>query len=517
MNPSRLLLPLISLLLLAGPILGQEAAAGAAPVQEAGGFMQGIDDGTGVLNGWIGSVFFYPVPLGGGQTVPLAVAWLILGAIFLTFRMGFISLRGVGHAVRVTAGKYTSPSAKGDVSHFQALSTALSATVGLGNIAGVAIAISIGGPGAMFWMTVAGFLGMTSKMVECTLGQRYREIRPDGRVMGGAMFYLSKGLKEMGWGRLGKFLAVMFAILCIGGSFGGGNTFQVSQSLNAVQETIPFLKDHRWVYGLFMAIITGIVIIGGIKRIATVADKIVPLMCGTYVLACLAVLFMHLGDIPAAFSQIWHDALTLEAGYGGLIGTLVVGFQRAAFSNEAGVGSAAIAHSAARTDQPVREGIVALLEPFIDTIIICNMTAVVIILTGAWSNPDYESFRAATNGAGLTSAAFGEHLSFFPYVLSFAVFLFAYSTMISWSYYGERCWAYLFGEKWSLSYKILFLVFTFFGAIVTSQNILDFGDLMILGMAFPNMLGIVMLSGKVRQELTAYWAKLKEGSFPVYK
>lgn len=505
MTVKRLILSLLSLCLLVGPASAQD-----------GGFMESLDKGAGSLNGWIGAAFFYPIPLGQGQTVPLAVAWLVLGAIFLTFRMRFISLRGVGHAVRITAGKYTSKGATGDVSHFQALTTALSATVGLGNIAGVAIAISIGGPGAMFWMTVAGFLGMTSKMVECTLGQRYREVRPDGRIMGGAMFYLSKGLKEVGWGRLGKGLAIMFAILCIGGSFGGGNTFQVSQSLNAVQETIPFLKDHRWVYGLFMAIITGIVIIGGIKRIASVADKIVPVMCGTYVLACLVILFLNYDKITWAMGVIFKGAMTMEAGYGGLIGTMVQGFKRAAFSNEAGVGSAAIAHSAAKTDYPVREGIVALLEPFIDTIVICNMTAIVIIITGAYNNPDFESFRATTNGAGLTSAAFAQELSFFPYVLSFAVFLFAYSTMISWSYYGERCWAWLFGEKHSMSYRLLFLVFTFLGAIIQSQNVLDFGDLMILGMAFPNMLGIVMLSGKVREELTVYWAKLKAGAFPVH-
>ncbi len=517
MHLQRLLALLVALLCVAAPVAAQGLQDDSRPQDQPSSLMEEIDKGTGVLNGWIGAAFFYPVPLGGGQSVPLAVAWLVLGAIFLTFRMRFISLRGVGHAVRVTAGKYTSPGAPGDVSHFQALSTALSATVGLGNIAGVAIAISIGGPGAMFWMTVAGFLGMTSKLVECTLGQRYREVRPDGRIMGGAMFYLSKGLKEMGLGGLGKVLAVMFAILCIGGSFGGGNTFQVNQSLNAVQETIPFLKDHRWVYGLFMAIITGIVIIGGIKRIANVADKIVPLMCGTYVLACLAILFMNYDKIAWAMGVIFQGALTMEAGYGGLIGAMVQGFKRAAFSNEAGVGSAAIAHSAAKTDYPVREGIVALLEPFIDTIVICNMTAIVIIITGAYGNPEYAHFVTSNNGAGLTSAAFKEELAFFPYVLSFAVFLFAYSTMISWSYYGERCWAWLFGERYSMSYRIIFLVFTFLGAIITSKNILDFGDLMILGMAFPNMLGIVLLSGKVREELTVYWAKLKAGAFPVYK
>ena len=295
-----------------------------------------------------------------GPQIPLVVAWLVVGAIFFTIRMGFINFRGFKHAIDVVRGKYDNPDAEGEVSHFQALSSALSATVGLGNIAGVAIAVSLGGPGAIFWMIIAGFLGMSSKFTECTLGQKYRETRPDGRVMGGAMFYLSKGLAEKGFGGFGKGLAVLFAILCIGGSFGGGNTFQVNQSLNAVQETIPWLADHRWVFGLVMAVLTGLVIIGGIKRIALTAEKIVPAMCGIYLLTCLTVLFMHISEIPAAFGTIIDSAFNPGAAWGGFIGVLVIGFKRAAFSNEAGVGSAAIAHSAARTDHPVREGIVAL-------------------------------------------------------------------------------------------------------------------------------------------------------------
>jgi AGCS family alanine or glycine:cation symporter len=296
-------------------------------------------------------------------------------------------------------------------------------------------------------------------------------------------------------------------------SFGGGNAFQVSQSLNAVQEQIPFLAEHRWVYGVVMALLTGVVIIGGIRRIAATAEKIVPLMCGVYVLACLWILLTNAAAIPAAFGEIFAGAFTPRAGYGGLIGVMVMGFRRAAFSNEAGVGSAAIAHSAAKTDYPVREGIVALLEPFIDTVVVCTMTALVIVITGAWNDPEFAHFVEIDNGAGLTSVAMGQQISWFPYVLSFSVVLFAYSTMISWSYYGERCWAYLFGDRTSIVYKFLFLLFVFLGSIVSSTNVLVLSDLMILGMAFPNILGAVLLSNKVKAQLDDYWTRYRAGEF----
>jgi len=342
-------------------------------------------------------------------------------------------------------------------------------------------------------------------------------VRPDGRVMGGAMFYLSKGLGEMGMPRLGKVLAVIFAVMCIGGSLGGGNTFQVNQSMNAVQESFPFLVGREWVYGLVMSVMVGIVIIGGIKRIADVAEKIVPLMVGIYVTAALYILFDNAGQIPTAFSAIINGAFTPEAGYGGFIGVLVQGFRRAAFSNEAGAGSAAIAHSAARTPYPVREGIVALLEPFIDTVVVCTMTALVIVITGAYNNPEYASLVAGSQGAALTSRAFGEHITWFPLILAACVLLFAYSTMISWSYYGERCWCYLFGDDKTRSFQVLFVTFTFLGAIISAQNVLEFGDLMILGMAFPNLVGVLMLSGKVKRDLQDYWAMYQRGEFKVYK
>ncbi len=344
--------------------------------------------------------------------------------------------------------------------------------------------------------------------------------------MGGAMYYLSRGLPELGLGRLGKVLGIMFAILCVGGSFAGGNSFQVKMSLGAVAQTLPFLAapevagaaDYRWIYGLLMSIVTGMVIIGGIRRIASAAEKIVPAMCGIYVLAALVILIKNIGQIPAALELILNDAFTGTAVSGGLVGVLVVGFQRAAFSNEAGVGSAAIAHAAAKTDYPVREGMVAMLGPFIDTVVICTMTALVIVITGAWDpgqNPEFASLIESKNGAALTSVAMDTQIPGFRYVLSVAVVLFAFSTMISWSYYGERCWAFLFGDSASMSYRIIFLIFTFLGSIVSATNVLDFGDLMIFGMAIPNIIGVVLLSGKVRKDLDKYWQKLKNGELEV--
>ncbi|MBA3557817.1 MAG: alanine:cation symporter family protein [Gemmatimonadaceae bacterium] len=480
--------------------------------------MDKADQAMGAINTVIGAFLFFDVLFwDDAHSMPFIVLWLVIGAIFMTIRMNFINIRAFGHAINVTRGKYTPPGAVGDVSHFQALTTALSATVGLGNIAGVAIAVSLGGPGATFWMVVAGLLGMTLKFTECTLGQMYREVRPDGTILGGPMQYLSKGLGELGKPGFGKFLAVFFAILCIGGSLGGGNSFQVNQSLNAMQETFPVLSTAPWAYGLIMTFLVGIVIIGGIKRIANVAESIVPIMCGVYLLGAIAVIFMNIGAVPEAFGAIFSQALAPDAVYGGIIGSLVVGFQRAAFSNEAGAGSAAIAHSAAKSEYPVREGIVALLEPFIDTVIVCTITALVMVITGAYNNPEYADLITGSKGAALTSRAFSEEISWFPYVISAVVFMFAYSTMISWSYYGERCAVWLFGEKASKFYKMLFLLFVFLGSVITSANVLNFGDLMILGMAFPNLIGVYFLHGKVKRAINEYWAKYQSGGMPVYK
>ena len=441
----------------------------------------------------------------GGVRLPFIVLWLVMGAVFFTLRFRFVNLRAFKHAVMVTAGRYDDPDDPGEVSHFQALSSALSATVGLGNIAGVAVAVGMGGPGAVFWMVVAGFLGMSSKFTECTLGQMYREVDPTGRVLGGPMRYLSRGLAELGQRGLGKFLATLFAVLCIGGSFGGGNMFQANQSYAQVADLLPFLSGRAgaFAYGIGLAFLVGLVIIGGIRRIGAVAGAIVPLMCLLYVVAGLVVLLTHASAVPSAFATILREAFTPEAGYGGLAGVLVTGFQRAAFSNEAGIGSASIAHSAAATDEPVREGIVALLEPFIDTIVICTMTALVVVVTGA--------YRGEAEGVVMTSHAFATVLPWFPKLLGLAVFLFAFSTMISWSYYGERCWVYLFGAGSSRVYRVVFLVFVVLGSILNLGNVIGFSDLMVLGMAFPNIIGLVMLSRKVGAALDDYWKRYTSG------
>jgi AGCS family alanine or glycine:cation symporter len=441
---------------------------------------------------------------------PIVVLWLICGALFFTLRMQFVNVWAFGHAIKVTAGAYDDPDDPGEIPHFKALTSALSATVGLGNIAGVAIAIGMGGPGAIFWMVCAGFLGMTSKFTECTLGQLYRVERPDGSISGGPMHYLDVGLKEMGFGRFGKLLAILFALLCIGGSFGGGNMFQANQSYAAVQDVVPLLEGRAWLYGLIMAGLVALVIIGGIRRIGTATSLIVPFMCGIYVLAGLWILFANAELVPEALRTIFREAFTPSAAYGGFIGTLVQGFRRAAFSNEAGVGSASIAHSAASTKYGVREGIVALLEPFIDTIVVCTMTGLVVVVTGAYLDVGEGTF---SQGVVMTSRAFATVIEWFPVVLSIAVMLFAYSTMISWSYYGERCATWLFGGRATIPYRIVFLFFVFFGAVFKLGHVLDFSDLMILGMAFPNIFGAVLLSGKVKRALDDYWARHKAGEF----
>lgn len=447
------------------------------------------------------------LPNPAAVTFPIVVAWLVLGAVFFTLRMQFVSLWAFGHAVAVTRGAYDNPNDPGEISHFQALSSALSATVGLGNIAGVAIAVSLGGPGAVFWMIVAGFLGMSSKFVEVTLGQMYRVIDPvTGRVSGGPMRYLHTGLAELGLGPLGRVLAVVFAVMCIGGSLGGGNMFQANQSYQAVADLVPVLKEYPSVYGVALAVLVAAVIIGGIKRIGLAASAIVPLMCGIYLLAGLVVVVVNADRVPWALQHIVTDAFNPEGVVGGAVGTLVQGFRRAAFSNEAGVGSASIAHSAATTDEPVREGVVGLLEPFIDTIVVCTMTGVVVVVTGTYLEP-------ANSGVLMTARAFATVLPWFPLVLSFAVFLFAFSTMISWSYYGERCWAYLFGEETQLVYRLLFVACVYLGSVISLGNVLDFSDLMVLGMAFPNILGAILLSGKVKAALDDYWRRYKAGAF----
>jgi AGCS family alanine or glycine:cation symporter len=461
--------------------------------------------------------FYFPNLTTKSQGIPLIVVWLILGALFFTVRMKFVNVRGAIHAIQLVRGKYDNPSQEsGEVSHFQALVTALSGTVGLGNIAGVAIAVSMGGPGATFWMIVAGLLGMSSKFVECTLGVKYREINEHGEVFGGPMYYLSRGLTKRNMRGLGQVLAVMFAILCVGGSFGGGNMFQANQAFSQLKGIPGWegLGEYGFWFGLVLAAFVGVVIIGGIKSIAKVTDKIVPSMVGIYVLSALVIIGLNITNIGDAFGMIFSGAFSPDAIYGGFIGVLILGFQRAAFSNEAGVGSSAIAHSAAKTNEPVSEGIVALLEPFIDTVLVCTMTALVIIFTGYADDPE------GLEGAALTSAAFSSSLGDWSlYVLAFAAVLFAFSTMISWSYYGLKAWTYLFGKTRSadISYKLLFLIFVVVGSSVSLGAVIGFSDLMILGMAFPNILGLLIMSGEVKQDMNNYFAKIKSGVIQKFK
>ena len=438
------------------------------------------------------------------KPIPFIVIWLVLGAVFFTIRMGFINFRGFRHALDLARGKYDDPDAPGQVTHFQALATAVSGTVGLGNIAGVAVAISLGGAGATFWMIVCGILGMSTKFVECTLGVKYRDILPDGRVFGGPMNYLRYGLEKRNMKGLGKVLAGLFAVLGVGASFGGGNMFQANQSFEQLAGQFPFMAGHGFWFGIVTAILVGVVIIGGISSIARVTGKVVPIMASIYIVAALTVIIMNIQNIGPAFTAIYDGAFNPSALKGGIIGVLVVGFQRAAFSNEAGVGSAAIAHSTAKTNNPPSEGFVALLEPFIDTVVVCTLTALVLIFTGM-----HEVEGMA--GAQLTSDAFGSQISWFPYVLALAVFLFAFSTMISWSYYGMRAWTYLFGKskKVEFVYKMLFLVFVVIGASVSLGAVLDFSDMMILAMAFPNIIGLYIMSTEVKIDLDSYVQKLK--------
>ena len=503
------------------------------------GIDQIIDEKFGNATGWFVDFIFYKIPFSENVQIFWVLFPLILGATYFTIYFKFINFRGFITSINIVRGKYddldhhaslpsgedslsvsdavkseTVAGVEGEVTHFQALTAALSATVGLGNIAGVAIAVSIGGAGATFWMIVAGFLGMASKFVECTLGVKYRDIDENGTVYGGPMYYLTKGLKSKGLEKLGKVLAVIFAIFVIGGSFGGGNMFQVNQAFQLVENITggeaSFLHGKGWLFGLVMAVLVGIVIIGGIKKIAKVTDKIVPFMVVIYVSASLFVILSNYTMIGDAFSQIFNGAFSPEGVAGGAIGVLVQGFKRAAFSNEAGVGSASIAHSAVKTKYAASEGLVALLEPFIDTVVVCTMTALVLIITGnvAAENSSLNDAQAIL----LTSGAFESVISWFPYVLTIAVVLFAFSTMISWSYYGFQGWAYLFGrsKKMEYLYKIIFCLFVIVGSAASLGSVIGFSDAMIFAMMVPNMVGIVILAPKVKKELVRFMDAIKE-------
>jgi alanine or glycine:cation symporter, AGCS family len=483
----------------------------ATVLAQDGGLDATINDAFTRVSDAVQNVIFYSVTVAGAE-FPLVVAWLAIAAVFCTLYFRFINVRGVRHSLQLVRGQYTGPDEVGEVSHFQALATAVSGTVGLGNIAGVAVAITIGGPGATFWMILAGILSMSTKFAECTLGVKYRRENADGTVSGGPMFYLSRGLSEQGMAGLGKVLAAAFAVFCILGSLGGGNAFQANQAFSQMQgvtggeDGLLGGAAAGVVFGIVLAIAVGVVIIGGIRRIAQVTGKLVPFMAVFYVTACLIVLAANASAIPEAFRLIFEGAFAPEGVTGGVVGVLITGIQRAAFSNEAGLGSAAIAHSAVRTNRPVTEGYVALLEPFIDTVVVCTMTALTIIVTGAYT-------QEGTEGVQLTSEAFESVLPWFPNALAVAVVLFAFSTQLAWSYYGAKATAYLTNESRTadLIYKSVFLLFIVIGAASSLDVIIGFSDAMIFAMSIPNLIGVYLLARVVKRELTGHEEGLRTG------
>lgn len=486
-----------------------------------------INDVVGMVTGPFVSFIFSSFP---GTDFPWIVMWLVTAAVVFTTYFGFVQVRAFKHAVALTRGDYSDPADAGEVSHFQALTTALSGTVGLGNIAGVAVAVSIGGPGATFWMIVAGVLGMATKFTECTLGVRYRNEYPDGTVSGGPMYYLSKGFAERGMGGLGRAMAIVFSIFCILGSFGGGNMFQANQvhaqlvNVTGGPGASP-LDGNGWVSGSIMAVAVFLVIVGGIRSIARFAERIVPLMALLYCGTALIIILGNYDKIGWAFGQIIEGAFTGLGIAGGVAGALIQGFRRAAFSNEAGVGSAPIAHSAVRTKEPITEGFVSLLEPFVDTVVICTMTALVIVITGVLQiDPatghyvwDAAAGRVATpdgvTGVELTSRAFATTFSWFPYLLAIAVILFAFSTMISWSYYGVKAWTYLVGEgeRKEIVFKLVYCAMVVVGAATQLSHVIDFADAAVFAMALINITGLYVLMPVVRQEYKSYWRRLQSG------
>lgn len=508
------------------------------------GLDQQIDEAFQPVADFFTKMIFFPIYESETYTIPFVLVLLVGSALFFTIYFKFPNIFHFKTAINVVRGKYDEidhhgvaneelsvdgdikdtikdESEEGEVSHFQALATAVSGTVGNGNIAGVALAIALGGPGATFWMIVCGLLGMSSKFVECTLGVQYRDIGEDGTVYGGPMYYISKGLKERGFARLGKIAAVFFAIFCIGGSFGGGNAAQSNQATIVLKELFGLTSTSAGaIIGLVLAVLVGIIIIGGIKRIAQVTEKVVPFMAVMYVVACLYIIFSNFPLIDDAISLIIKEAFNPTAfGVGSVIGVLLIGFKRAAFSNEAGAGSASIAHSAVKTKYSASEGLVALLEPFIDTVLICTMTALVIVIFNFGGEFQYGGDGSGVvmidgipyEGAGITSMAFAKYIPFSNVFLTIAVVLFAVSTMISWSYYGLQAWKYLFGRghKADLTYKLLFLTFIIIGAAASMGSIWAFSDAMIFAMIFPNMIGLFFLFPVVKKQLNRFLVAIK--------
>ncbi|MFK7954461.1 MAG: alanine/glycine:cation symporter family protein [Lysobacterales bacterium] len=477
-----------------------------APVADAQTIDETINSVVQPITNGVSDFIFFSISF-AGTDLPLIVCWLVLGAVFFTVFLRFINLRGFFHAINIVRGRYAEPHHEGEITHFQALTAAVSGTVGIGNIAGVAITVSLGGPGAIFWLIVAGLVGMSTKFVECSLGLKYRQQNPDGSVSGGPMYYLRDALAERGLSGLGKLLGLFYAAAIVVGCLGIGNMFQSNQAyvqlLEVTGGSSSPLQGKGWLVGLVMAALVALIIIGGIKSIAKVTSKLVPFMVVLYVLGAVVVIGINAQELPRAIGEILTGAFTASGVAGGAVGIMILGFQRAAFSNEAGIGSAAIAHSAARTDKPVMEGFVALLEPFIDTVVICTLTGLVLVT----SFPTEVLTGDGMTGIALTSSAFGQAISWSPLPLSFAAMLFAFSTMLAWAYYGTKGWTYLLGEgkyrEWA--FGAIFCLFIVIGASVQLTAILDLADALIFIMAIPNLIGLYILAPEIKADLDSYW------------
>lgn len=496
--------------------------------QESKSLDESINDVFGQLTGPFVNFIFSKFPINGYETQWI-VLWLALGGVISTLVFKFINITGIKTAINTVKGKYTSPDAPGQITHFQALATAVSGTVGLGNIAGVAIGICLGGPGVAFWLFLAGFLGMATKFAECTLGVKYRKIDQDGNVSGGAMYYLRDGLAEVGLKPVGIILAFIFAICCILASFGGGNIFQINQVTSQLINITggaegSFFASNQWVFGTAIAILVGLVILGGIKSISKVTSSLVPLMCIVYVVSALIVIIANIGQVPAAIATIVSEAFQPRAAItGGFLAAFIWGIKRSTFSNEAGIGSAPIAHSAVKTDKPASEGLVALLEPFIDTVIVCSMTSLVLVIGMQF---DGETANYTLNGKPfvlgestswglgiqMTSLAFESVYSGFKYILFACVFLFAFSTLITWSYYGLQAWQFLFGKNKVVAviYKVIFCLIIIVGSACSMGNAVDFSDASLFAMAIPNLIGVYLMIPIVKKELSSYLAYTKQ-------
>ena len=486
------------------PLLMNARSAFAASIDQT------VELWVGPLAATLSSIVFFEINF-FGQMAPIIVLWLVIAALFFTVYLGFINLRGFGYALRIVKGDYKDPNADGEISHFQAVSTAISGTVGIGNIGGVAVAIGLGGPGAAFWLFLAGFLGMSTKLVECTLGVKYRKINKDGSVSGGPMYYLEMLLTEHQYPRLGKFLGGFYAVALVIGCFGIGNMFQSNQAyaqfVNVTGGDQSFFGERGWLFGMILGVTIGVVVIGGIRSIAKVASKIVPFMGILYVVSALAILMMSAEYLPGAIALIISDAFSSQSATGGMVGAMIIGFQRAVFSNEAGIGSASIAHSAVRTDEPASEGLVSLLEPFIDTVLICTLSSLVIVATAYPAG----LMETGLEGIELTSAAFEHHISWAPYPLALAGLLFAFSTILAWSYYGLQGWLYLVGDslKAQLVFKFVFCGFVMLGSTIQLTAVLDFSDAMVFLISVPNIIGLYFFAPMVKREVYQYLDKIR--------